>query len=395
MPLKPGLYVAALDSSPPRFITSEVTGLFSLVEISKGRWYLLFTANGQVLAKRFDTEQVALSGDAIPLVRATMFSASSDGTLVFLKPRVERGNARLQWVDASGQRLTTLLEASGGNASSPSISPDQKRVAYTIDRDVWLIDVTNEGRSRFTLDTRSPSQSGPNEMAVWSHDQRQITYASVSRSQIVRHMASGAGQDEVLYQQESAGAWPLSWSPDEKWLTIMTVGAAGTGFDVALLPTFGDRKPISFKNTAATEKHLQFSPNGRWLVYSSDESGAEEIYVEGVPEAAGGSRAAQGRWQISTVGGAQPRWRGDGKELFFVSPDGQMMSVSTETATNEFRASSPKALFQTSIRTTAAPIYQYDVANDGHRFLIAEPPDGTRNSAITVVLNWPALLTAQ
>jgi hypothetical protein len=229
-------------------------------------------------------------------------------------------------------------------------------------------------------------------MAVWSHDQRQITYASVSRSRIVRHLASGAGQDEVLYQQESAGAWPLSWSPDEKWLTIMTVGAAGTGFDVALLPTFGDRKPVAFKNTAATEKHLQF--NGRWLAYSSDESGAENLRRR-VPEAAGGSGSAQGRWQVSTGGGAQPRWRGDGKELFFVSLDGQMMSVSTETATNEFRASPAKAIFETSIRTSAAPIYQYDVANDGHRFLIAEPPDGTRNSAIGVVLNWPALLKAQ
>jgi Tol biopolymer transport system component len=394
-PLRPGLYVAALDSSPPRFVTSEVTGFFSLAQISKGQWYLLFTLNAQVLAKRFDPEQVALSGDAIPVAQATTFSASSDGTLVFLRPRAERGNARLLWVDANGQQLTTLVEAAGGGASSPSISPDQQRVAYTTDRNIWLIELTKGGRSRFTLDSRNPSQPGPNEMAVWSHDKSRIAYAAVSRSQIVQRLASGAGQDQILYQQESAGAWPLSWSPDERWLTIMTVGAAGTGFDVALLPTFGDRQPIAFKNTAATEKHLQFSPNGRWLAYSSDESGAEEIYVEGVPEAAGGSPSAQGRWQISTGGGAQPRWRGDGRELFFVSPDGQMMSVATESAANEFKASPPKALFGTSIRTSAAPIYQYDVTSDGRRFLIAEPPDGTRNSAIGVVLNWPALLKQQ
>jgi Tol biopolymer transport system component len=162
----------------------------------------------------------------------------------------------------------------------------------------------------------------------------------------------------------------------------------GGGRDVSFLPLAGERKPVPFLKTPFYERHAQLSPDGRWLAYISDESRTNEVYVQSFP--AGG-----GKWQVSTNGGVQPRWRHDGKELFYLAPDGKLMAVAIKTGAT-FEAGAPETLFQTRIYggLATSPLFsqQYDVSPDGRQFLINVDMSDVTAAPLTVVLDWTAAL---
>jgi Tol biopolymer transport system component len=204
------------------------------------------------------------------------------------------------------------------------------------------------------------------------------------RRNLYQKLSSGTGDDELLVesqQNKTAG----DWSVDGQSVLYSVLDDPKTGRDVWVLPLTGDRKPFAFLNASFDERLGQFSPDGRWVAYGSNESGRQEIYVRPFPK-------ADAQWQVSTGGGIWPRWRPDGKELYYIAPDGTLMAAVVDVTRATFESGAPEALFQTRIVGSATNPdlgRQYDVARDG-RFLINVAAADATGSPITVILNWAA-----
>ena len=204
-------------------------------------------------------------------------------------------------------------------------------------------------------------------MPLWSPDGTQIAFGSNRKGVFDLYLkpSSGAGSEQLLRESPHTKA-PLSWSSDGRFLLFYDIDPKTT-FDLWTQPLTGDGKPSPWLNTPFTETLGQFSPDGRWVAYQSNESGPFEIYVQPFP-------AASAKWQISTQGGTMPRWRADGKELFFIAPDAKVMAAAVTPSNTTFEAAPPVALFQTRILSGVSQLlkHQYAVSRDG-RFLISEP----------------------
>src|SRR6185503_8698837 len=239
--------------------------------------------------------------------------------------------------------------------------------------EIWRLDVLHSMASRFTF-----AQEW-NSAPIWSPDGDRIAFASWRNGDwdLYQKAASGTSQEEVLYKSNE-GKFPSHWSWDGRFIAYTNHSARGDP-DVWVLPLFGDRQPIPFAQTKFTERRGYFSPNGRWLAYSSNESGREEVYVRPFPPSAG-------VWRVSTGGGTQPRWPRDGKELFYVAPGGKLMAVKV-TAGERFEAGTPRALFQMRLALDW-DFNHYSVTADGQRFLATTPVGEAASPPITVVLNW-------
>jgi hypothetical protein len=194
--------------------------------------------------------------------------------------------------------------------------------------------------------------------------------------------STGTGVEEVLLQ-DNFDKYPVSWSPDSRFILYLTfipgTGGSATGYHLWALPLFGNRKPFPFPNTQFNEVPGEFSPDGRWVTYSSDESGKNEVYVVPFP-------GPGGKWQVSTAGGQQARWRRDGTEIFYVGPDNKLMAATVDGKGSRFEVGNVKPLFATR---AGGPRSWYAVSPDGQRFLINTAPEQTA-APLTVVLNWTA-----
>ena len=268
-----------------------------------------------------------------------------------------------------------------GAVNFPALSRDGKRLAFrridaTGNYDIWIAELSRSTMTRFTFEASIDS------FPAWSSDGSWLGFASLSTGifTVKRKPSSGASEPEALID----GSYLSEWSPDGRYLLLYDLSQ--TGFDIHLLPSSGERKRKTLVGSKFDETHPRLSSNGRWLAYVSDESGTREVYVQRFDP----DRPASGRWQVSASGGAEPRWRGDGGELYYLSLDGKMMAVAVEARGGHFEAATPQPLFETAAESSSNIIWDYDVTRDGQRFIIAEPVTGGEPRPLTVLLNWQA-----
>jgi eukaryotic-like serine/threonine-protein kinase len=380
-----GVYVSDLKGMPPRWLlASDSTAVYEAGD------YLAFTRQGTLFAQKFNLKTLDLAGDPIRVandvlsdgvVWVSALAASGNGAIAYRGGGVGVGS-RLVWLDRAGHEVSA-----GGNPdsslNSPELSPDERHVAlyWTTDGnvDIWIVETTRNVSARFTSD---PSNDN---FPVWSPDGKWIAFGSTRNGpyNIFRKLASGVGPEEMLLQSPQ-NQLPSDWSADGRFI-LFRLTDQKNGYDLWALPTFGDRKSIPVATTLFEERDGQFSPDSRWVAYSSNESGRSEIYAQPFPEPGG-------KVQISTNGGTQPRWRHDGKEMFYLAPGNSLMSVPIKVSTggDSLEPGPPVTLFRTRIvsNAVAGGRQEYAVARDGQRFLAVAASGDTAASPITILLNW-------
>jgi eukaryotic-like serine/threonine-protein kinase len=375
------IYVASLESQGSKLLLPANSNM------AYAQGYLLFLRERALLAQPFDARRLETTGEAFPIAEQIqyipalargIFSVSENGVLAY-QTGSATGNLQLTWFDRSGKPLSVLDDLAP--LANPKLSPNGKRLAVVITDpqtgrpDIWLYEVASGIKTRFTFDPAGERDP------IWSPDGSRIVFTSNRKGHfdLYQKAASGAGGEELLLES-NLDKTPTSFSPDGRFLLYSAVDPK-TRADLWVLPLGGDQKPFPFLQTDFTESFGQFSPDGRWIAYRSDESRGGEIYVAAFP-GPGGKR------QVSTAGGRQPRWRGNGKELFYLAPDDRMMAaeVSGQEATLQVGAVRP--LFEARQAVTGG--FVYDVTGDGQRFLINTVMEQKASSPITLVQNWIA-----
>ena len=375
------ILVGALDSNETKRVMNFTA---NAVYVAPG--YLLTMRELTLVAQRFDPDKLELAGDSFPVVEGVdripglgfgLFSVSDTGVLVYRGG--SGGNVDLAWFDRTGKQLGTLGPPAAYN--NPALSPDEKRLAVSIvdpqvrlTADLWLIDLSSGSRTRLTFDP------GAESCPIWKPDGSVIVFHSTRDGplNLYQKAANGAGNEDALLRSENSKS-PSDWSADGKFILYEEQNQR-TGSDLWVLALSGEQKPFPFLQTNYVENQGQFSPNGKWVAYTSNESGTYQVYVRSFPSG--------GVWQISDNGGGDPRWRHDGKELFFISLDRKLMSVDIKGDGSTFESSPPKPLFELRVRRLPGPRNYYVVSNDGQRFLVASNPDEVATQPMTVVLNW-------
>ena len=408
-----GIYLSSVDAKPQEQPGKKLLPDSSSVAYAPssgsnvGR--LLFVRGGMdvgglgtLMAQPFDPTRLELAGEAIPIaeqVSNLSFSASATDVLVYIQgfQPVATGGARgnihgqLSWFDRAGKLIGAFGDV--GVYRSLSLAPDGKRVAFErVDlqnagnRNVWLYEFARGVTTRFTFDL------GWNSNPVWSPDGSRIVFVSNRTGgmfDLYQKTSNLAGEDEVMFKSSEFKA-PSSWSPDGRFLLYYNPVPPNHIWILPLGGDTADRKPVAVEHSEFNQAAGRFSPDGRWIVYSSDESGKDQIYVRpfdaasALGSASSGGTPATGKWMVSKDGGTTPLWRRDGKELFYLSLDGTAMAVEVNTS-GVFQAGIPKALFK-----VPRGVLFWDVSADGTRFLMPAPSAASAQPPFTVVLNWQA-----
>jgi Tol biopolymer transport system component len=386
-----GVYVGSLDGKTKKsLIRLSTTAVYS------PPGYVLYVDGNTLLGQAVDTERLELSGQPFLVAehagRNTAFmsavSASQTGTIAYAGTLSQTG--RLAWVDRlgnpagspgtpPGDYIDFRLSADGTRLASSLVNPQTNAV------EVWLTDLARGSTTR-VVTSAAPVTSA----AVWSPDGSRLVFRS-NRSGVVElyeRSAAGGGDDRPILSLEtyraaqlSQNVIPTDWSPDGRQI-IFSAASLGSGTDLWVLP-LGDReRPSKLIGSPADEMHGNFSPDGRLVAYTTNESGRFEVYVETFPR-------SDRKWPVSTNGGYQPRWRADGREIYYLSNDRQLMAVAVGTGPS---FGIPKALFESrTAGVVTANRTQYVPSRDGQRFLVNMSTD-TPVSPITVVFNWTATL---
>jgi serine/threonine protein kinase/Tol biopolymer transport system component len=385
-PEKNAVIIGSLDDRPDSPERRRLLPGDSMALYSAG--HLLFDREGVLMAQPFDAARLQWRGDPFPVVQQVnqvlgrygwrAFSVSSDGTLVYRAGA--GGKTQLAWFDRTGKEVGRLGQPE--DQFAPRLSPDQKRVAVAQrdargQLDIWLLELPRDTSTRFTT-----FQPAINSIPVWSPDSGRIVFNSnrAGHFDLYVKASSGAGNDELLLKSSDPKS-PTDWSFDGR-LLLYQVQDPKTKYDLWVIPLDGDRKPVPVLQTEFNEMNGQFSPDGRLIAYSSDESTRAEVYVQRFP-------MSSGKVRVSTNGGNRPRWRRDGKELFYLNPDGKMMAVEMKATATALETAGPHELFQTRVASAPFGAPTYDVAADGQRFLIDTTLDEAEGPPpITVVMNW-------
>ena len=375
-----GIYVGSLGSKEQRRLL-DVPNSDALYASG----YLLFRREATLIAQAFDADKLQLTGEPIPIAEPVAFDAASFQTLFSVS---ETGvlaynvggsiKTQLAWMDRSGKQIGFIEQP--GYYFRPALSPDEKRVAVdNVDvqgnRDIWIIELARGNTTRFTFDPALEL------WPVWSPDGSRVAFAS-NRSgtmDLYQRSASGTGTEEVLLKSELAKT-PYDWSKDGRYL-LYQVTDPKTQSDLWVLPMQGDEKAFPLLQTQFNERVGRFSRNGRWFAYTSDESGMWEVYVQTFPPSGG-------KWQISTNGGYNPEWRGDGNELFYIAADKKMMAVEVKGEGATFQRGVPKALFDLRIPNFFDIRARFAVTADGQKFLINNLVSEQSAAPIAMVMNW-------
>ena len=412
-----GIYMGALGTSAPTRLTlADSPGVYlpsgpGPADASREGGWLLWVRAGALVAQRLDVAQAALTGDPVTLADGVAvnpgtlqapLSVAATGLVAY---RTGGGNQRqLTWVDRSGT-ARGAVGAPDAALLQPRVSPDGRRVVVSrtvqSNGDVWLLDGART--SRFTFD------AARDDFPHWSPDGARIVYRSVKTGpgDLYQRLTSGAGGEERLVASDQNKV-ATSWSADGRFLLYISIDPQTNG-DLWVMPMVGDRTPSVFLKTPFREAYGAFSPDGRWVAYHSNESGRPEIYVRPfVPPArdasafasatadksadtlrAGSGQAPGGQWQVSTAGGIHAVWRPDGRELYYLNPEGAMMAAPITVTGATLEPGAPVKLFPTRIVGGGVDNQQgrqYDVAPDG-RFLINTELDSAA-APITLLMNW-------
>lgn len=291
------------------------------------------------------------------------YAFSDTGTLLYLSGTQTGAEASIVWVDREGKAQPLLPEER--SYEDLRLSPDGKRLAVEINMPggqdiVWVYDLERGTMTRLTFNP------GGSYNPVWTADGHQLIYASAEGGAVpnlFRKRADGVGEVEPLVMADNV-ALPYSASPDGR-LVAFCLKSGGTGWDIWILSLDEESDPAPFLATPFIEKSPQFSPDGRWLAYLSNESGAFEVYVRPFP-------GPGGRWQISTEGAFSPRWSNDGSELFYRSGK-RVISVAVSAEGDSFSAGKPQTLFEGAYLSLGGMSEMFDVAPDGKRFVLLDP----------------------
>ena len=386
---KRGLSVASLDDpTPRRILGDESSAIFAPSTQGKKHGYLLFLRGNDLMAQPFRAETLQLAGDPIRVAMNASFSligsqvaasVSASGILAY-RSNASGTRRQLTWLDRSGKELSTV--GSVQDLRDVALSPDGKTVATgRSQQGIWLYDVQRGGEARFT------SQTLPGTAPVWSPNGDLIAFASGNGLYIKD--ASGGIKEEVLYENRNPKT-ASDWSRDGRYLTYTEVDPkdqADIWFLLDPLNKSSDKKPVKFQGTPAIESQGQLSPDGHWIAYLSNESGQDEVYVRPFP-------SGPGRWKVSAGHGLsrEPRWRRDGKELFFVESGvpQRLMSVPVQSSSDRgFQAGVPQAMFEFRGNSSvpSANRFVYSPSADGQRFLV-NLDASDEEPALNVIVNW-------
>ncbi len=394
-----GVYVSSLDGQENRRVLPDVSGVAFAPSARNNRTgYILFVRENTLMAAPFDTASAQVSGDVFPVADGVSLTTnnsvlpvtiSENGVLLYEAGGVGGGTNQIGWYDRTGKSLGPV--GMPGAVSRPAISPDEKSVVFeratSSGADLWVRDLNRGGERRFTTD--ASLNIGP----FWSPKGDRIVFGSNRTGvfNLYQKASSGSGQDELLLPNSIIDL-PDQWSRDGRYIVYFELDPKNKR-DIWVLPTEGstaDRKPIPFLRSEFEEIFGQLSPDSHWMAFTSDQSGRREVYVRPFPP-------GEGEWPISLAGGQEPRWSGDGKELFFEAADGKMMAVPVKKAVPGakpfFEVGAPVALFDARmVHDGIDTLFQYDVTADGKRFLInSVSASGAASSApLTVVTNWLA-----
>ncbi len=376
---RPGIYVGSLDSQDRKLLLSlSADSANSTRAVWASPGYILYALNrNMLLARAFDAERLELRGEPVRVAENVIvggpgnaaFTASANGTLAFVQYR-GADTVQLAWRDRAGKQLRTI--GSAAPWTQFRLSPDERFAALQRGEQsrlstLWLLDLTQGTTTRFVAE-------GHNLFPVWSPNSQQLAFGSARNAPpnvFVKSLAGNTPEERLLESRFQCD--PSSWTPDGK-AVIFTMIDPQTRRDIWLVPVSGDRKPQPVLQTKANEQGGRVSPDGNWLTYNSDESGSNEIYVTQFPQPARS-------WRISTHGGANPFWRSDGKELFFISGN-KLMAVSVKGGA-ELQAGTPQPLFDLE------GIW-YEPSQDGQRFLTFAVTEKAPAPPIQIVLNWAA-----
>ena len=376
-----GIYVGSLDSNEKRFVVEAAA---NAAYAAPG--YLIFYRDKTLLAQRFDLKRFAVTGEPttilaealfLPQVRRAVFAVSDNGVLV-AQSGSEFALSQPVWFDRKGKEL--------GVVGKPDvyqnifIAPNGRSVA--VDKtdmesqniDVWTYELQRDSAKRLTFDPALDA------VPIWSPDAARVVFSSNRQLNWDLYIKNSDGaQAEKRIVQDDVDKVANDWSKDGKYILY----TRGTDLWFVTVP---ELKSSMFLKATSVLRNGQFSPDGKWVVYASNESGKWEIYATSFPE-------SRGKWQVSTGGGDQPRWRGDGKEVFYLSSDGKMLAAPV-TMGAKLDAGTPVALFQPTLReqVSSSDLFVYDVSRDGQRFLINTRVKQAESAPMSVVLNWTAKL---
>jgi len=346
---------------------------------------ILYCADLTLMARPFDVKRLEFTGDPVPVAEdvenlstsQTVFSVSANGAFAF-SPTGTSETSSLVWIDRSGKDLGVLCPA--GVYRDFDISPDGTRVAYGAldpqnrNQDLWIWDIRRSVATKLTFDPEEDEL-----WPVWSPDGSRIVYATDAAGVFALRVlpSSGGGRPDSLYQSKGhCGA--NHWSNDGRFLAFTNFD--NVNGDVCFYPFDDPSRIVRYVATDFHEAAPQLSPDGRWLAYTSDESGRTEVYVQSFPE-------HRGKWQVSTQGGDQPEWRADGKELFYLARNGELTAVPVITG-DTFEAGIPEPLFARRLTRGAIERNRFAAAQDGQKFLLNVPMESAAPQTFTVVIGW-------
>jgi serine/threonine-protein kinase len=356
--------------------------------------HIIYAVGNNLFAVRFDINTFKVIGGSVGLVEGVLRSAgapqyavSDSGTLVYVPGTASSFVQRtLVWVDRNGKEEP--LPAPPNAYFNPRLSPDGRKVALSIEtagkRDIWIWDLVRKTLTRLTFE-------GYNGAPLWTPDGKRVAFFSLrDKASIYWKAADGAGREELLGSVTDRAPFPASWSDNGKTLVLTEWNSGTMGYDIGMLSMEGDCKFKSLLKEKHWEAQPQISPDGRWMVYTSDESGQNQIFVRPFPE------VNSGRWQISTSGGDGPLWSRDGREIFYRNGD-VVMAVLVKTAPT-FSLKAPKILFRGTyvsnvFRVGNIGFVTWDISPDGKRFLMMKEVGSTASAEagprkINIVLNW-------